>query len=59
MIGLLILLLVACVVLWAAQRLMAAFGIGDPIATVIYVLLVLIILAAVLGHFGYGPGLRL
>lgn len=59
MIALLVLLLVGCVVLWAAQKLLAAFGVGDPIATVVYVLLVLLLLAALLGHFGYGPGLRL
>lgn len=52
MLTLLIGLLVACVVLWAAQRLLAAFGIGDPIATVVYVLLVLIVLVWLLGQFG-------
>ena len=59
LIGLLVVLLIACVVLWAAQRLMAAFGIGDPIATVVYVLLVLIILVYLLNAFGVGvPHLR-
>ncbi len=55
--GLLILLIVCCVVIWAARSLMAAFGIGDPIATVIYVLLVILILFAILGQVGYGPNL--
>jgi len=32
------------VVIWAARTLMAAFGIGDPINTVIYVVLVLVLL---------------
>lgn len=41
-IALLIALLVLCVVIWAARALMAAFGIGDPIATVIYVVIVLL-----------------
>jgi len=59
LIGLLVVLLIACVVLWAAQRLMAAFGIRDPIATVVYVLLVLIILVYLLNAFGVGvPHLR-
>jgi hypothetical protein len=43
-IGLLIVLIVALVVVWAVRQLMAAFGIGDPIATVVYVLLVVIFL---------------
>ena len=50
--GLFIVLIVACVLLWAAQRLMAAFGIGDPIATVVYVLLVLLVLFWLLGQMG-------
>lgn len=52
LLGILVVLLVACVVLWAARALLAAFGIGDPIATVVYVLLVLIILFWLLGAFG-------
>lgn len=59
LLGLLIVLLVVCVVLWAARALMAAFGIGDPIATVVYVLLVLVALLYILGAFGIGPHLRL
>ena len=39
---LLVMVIVACVVVWAVQRLMAAFGIGDPIATVVYVVLVIL-----------------
>jgi hypothetical protein len=59
--GLVIFLIVACVIIWSAQKILAAFGIGDPIATVIYVLLVLLMLFAILGQFGFGPdvGLRL
>ncbi len=58
LIPLLLLLIVACVVIWAAQRLMAAFGIGDPIATVIYVILVLIFLLALARALGVAvPGL--
>lgn len=52
MLTILLVLLVACVVLWAAQRLMAAFGIGDPIATVVYVILVLLLLFYLLGELG-------
>lgn len=50
--GILVVLLVACVILWAAQRLLAAFGIGDPIATVVYVLLVLLLLLYLVQSMG-------
>ena len=53
-VSLLVALLIFCIVLWAARALMAAFGIGDPIATVVYVLLVLIFLLWVLGALGVG-----
>jgi hypothetical protein len=54
-IGLLIFLIVACVLVWGARAIMAATGIGDPIATIVYVLLVVILLLAFLGQVGYGP----
>ena len=53
MLSILLVLIVACVVIWAAQRLMAAFGIGDPIATVVYVLLVLLVVFWALGQLGF------
>ena len=60
MITLIVYLIIACVVIWAAKALMAAFGIGDPIATVVYVLLVLVILVGILNAFGVvGLPLRL
>lgn len=60
LVALLVLLLVACVVIWAARSLMSAFGIGDPIATVIYVVLVLVFLVLLAQGLGVGiPGLRL
>jgi hypothetical protein len=52
LISILIMLIVIGVVLWAARALMSAFGIGDPIATVVYVLLVLVFLIWVLQAFG-------
>ncbi len=61
-ISLLVVLLVFCIVVWAARALMAAFGIGDPISTVIYVILVLVMLLWLvqsLGVLGSGPVLRL
>ena len=59
LLGLLIFLIVACVVVWAARAIMAAFGIGDPIATVVYVLLVVLLLVAFLNQIGAVPNLGL
>jgi len=50
--ALVLLVVVVCVVLWAAKALMAAFSVGDPIRTVIYVVLVLVLLFAVLHALG-------
>lgn len=58
LIPLLIALLIMCVVIWAARSLLAAFGIGDPIATVVYVLLVLVFLLYLFQGFG-GAGMGL
>jgi len=61
LVALLVVLLVFCIVIWAARALMSAFGIGDPIATVVYVILVLIMLLWIvqsLGILGAGPVLR-
>ena len=54
-IGLLIVLLVVCVVLWAARALIAAFAIPQPIATVIYVVVVILVLFWGLSHVGLAP----
>lgn len=58
LIPLLLLLLVGCIVIWAAQRLLAAFGIGDPIATVVYVVLAIVFIVVLARQLGYAlPGL--
>lgn len=62
LIGLLILLIVFCVVVWAARAILTAFNVGEPISTVIWVLIVLIAVFALLGQFGIlgsGPIVRL
>lgn len=60
LLGFLIALLVFCVIIWAARSLMSAFGIGDPIATVVMVLLVILMLVWLLGQVGImAPVLRL
>lgn len=62
LIGLLILLIVFCVIIWAARALLTAFNVGEPISTVIWVLIVLIAVFALLGQFGIignGPVIRI
>ncbi len=57
LVGLLIWLLIFAIVLWAARSILAAFGIGDPIATIVQVVIVLIFLLALLNVFtGHGLG---
>ena len=52
LLGLLVALLVVCVIWWAAKALMAAFGVGDPIRTVVMVILVLLCLYLLLQALG-------
>jgi preprotein translocase subunit SecE len=59
LLGILIVLLVFGLIYWAANALMGAFGIGDPIRTVVIVLLVVLFIVYLLGVLGYGPGLSL
>lgn len=64
LIGILIVLLIFCIIIWAARSLMGAFGIGDPIATVVYVILVILMLVFILQNLGGvnltgGHGLRI
>lgn len=62
LIGLLIALLIVCVVLWAARVLIAAFAVPQPIGTVIYVIIVLIVViwfVQQLGGLSLGPVLRI
>lgn len=57
LVGLLLTVLLVCVVLWATQRLLAAFSVADPIRTVVIVAVVLIVLVWLLGA-GDLPRLR-
>lgn len=59
MIGLLLVLIVACVVIWLAQLIIGAFAIPRPWDTVLFVLVVLLVLFWVLGHLGLTSGVRL
>lgn len=60
-IALLVLLIIFCAIVWAARAILNAFAIPDPLNTVIWVVIVLICLAALLSQAGLfaGPGLRL
>jgi hypothetical protein len=59
LIGLLIVLLIACVIYWAIRQILAAFSIGPPIATVVQVVFVLIIVLWIVEQLGFvGPVLR-
>lgn len=49
---LLLIILVGCVILWGARSLLAAFQVGEPISTVVYVLLVVLVLIWILMQFG-------
>lgn len=59
MIILLVYLLIFCVVFWAARSLMAAFGIGEPLSTVVIVVLVIIGVILLIQALGGGSGLSL
>jgi hypothetical protein len=59
LLSILVTILVFAIVFWAARALLSAFGIGDPIATVIYVILVILFLAYLLSLVGVLPGVRI
>ncbi len=50
--GLLILLIVFCVIVWAARALLTAFAVPEPISTVVWVLIVLLAVFAAVDQFG-------
>ena len=58
LVSLLVGLIIIALLFWAVRALLGAFGIGDPIATVVYVLMVVIVILWLLGmvtgspHFG-------
>lgn len=60
LVGVLIVLIVFGLIWWAAHRLMAAFGIGEPISTIVTVILVVVFALYLLSAFtGFDAGLRL
>jgi hypothetical protein len=56
-IGLLVVLIVIGLVWWAINALLGAFGIGNPIATVVKVLFVVIVILWLISALGYGTGI--
>lgn len=59
LIGLLVALVVICLLFWAVNAILGAFGVGDPIATIVKVLFVVLVVLWLLSAFGVMPGLRL
>ena len=57
LIGLLVALVVICLLFWAVTRILAAFGVGDPIATVVKVVFVVIVVLWLVSALGFGTGL--
>jgi len=52
LIGLFVALILLCLIIWAAQALLNAFGIGDPLKTVIWVVVVVLAVLIILGYVG-------
>lgn len=60
LIGLLVALVVVCLVFWAVNAILRAFGVGDPVATLVKVVFVVIVVLWLLSAFGVLPsGVRL
>lgn len=60
LVGVLVVLIVFGLIWWAAHKLMAAFGIGEPISTIITVILVIVFALYLLSAFtGFNTGLRI
>ncbi len=59
LISLLVALVVICLVFWAVNAVLRAFGVGDPVATLVKVVFVIVVVLWALSVLGYGPGLRL
>lgn len=56
---LLVAVVVICLIWWAVTRILAAFGVGDPIATLVKVVFVILVVFWLLSSFGLVPAIRL
>ncbi len=60
LIAILVALVVICLLFWAVNAILRAFGVGDPIATVVKVVFVVIVVLWLVSALGYGgPVMRL
>lgn len=61
LLGLLVVLIVGCLLFWCVRQLLAAFGIGEPIATLVQVVFVVILVIWLLQSIGVvtAPALHL
>lgn len=60
LLSLLVALVIICLVWWAVTAILRAFGIGDPIATLVKVIFVIVVVLWLLSVVtGLGPGIRL
>jgi len=59
LLSILIGLIVICLIFWAVRMICGAFSIGEPITTVIYVVLVVFVILWLVSLFGYGPSIRI
>lgn len=55
--SLLVALVIICLLYWAVMKILAAFGIGDPIATLVKVVFVILVILWLLSTFGFIGGL--
>lgn len=56
-IGLLVALVLICLLWWAVTAILAAFGVGDPIATIVKVVFVVLVVLWLLSAVGVSTGL--
>lgn len=54
LLALLVALVIICLAFWAVRMLLAAFSIGEPIATVVYVIMVILVIVWLLSAFTGG-----
>jgi hypothetical protein len=56
---LLVALVVICLLWWAVTSILRAFAVGDPIATVVKVIFVVVVILWLLSALGIGTGIRI
>ena len=56
-ISVLVALVVICLLFWAVNAILRAFGVGDPIATIVKVVFVVIVVLWLISALGFGTGL--